>query len=125
MRPSSASSKPKYPRGDRSHIPPSARPIVDLLTPEIARLKSVAPQQYKPQADDMEKRLNILFDHLNNEDLLSEGTVQEMVQISNAVKDREWDRALSLFTEMQTAKLETEGTHWMVSSLHFRHAIYV
>ena len=64
----------------------------------------------------MEKRLNILFDHLNNEDLLSESTVQEMVQISSAVKDREWDRALSLLNEMQTAKLDSEGTHWMVSS---------
>ena len=31
------------------------------------------------------------------------------------VEDRDWDRALTLFNEMQTAKLETEGTHWMVS----------
>lgn len=75
----------------------------------------MAPQQYKPQVDDMEKRLNILFDHLNNEDLLSESTVQEVVQICNAVKDRDWDRALSMFNELQTAKLDTEGTHWMVS----------
>lgn len=113
--PQGAPSKPIYPRGDRSHIPASAQPIVDLLTPEIARLKAVAPQQYKPQVDDMEKRLNILFDHLNNEDLLSEGTVQEMVQISTTVEARDWDKASSLFNEMQTAKLDTEGTHWMVS----------
>jgi protein transport protein SEC31 len=114
--PPAAPSKAKYPRGDRSHIPASAQPIVDLLTPEIARIKAVAPQQYKPQVDDMEKRLNILFDHLNNEDLLSDATVQEMVSISTAVKDREWDQALSMFNDMQTAKMESEGTHWMVSS---------
>lgn len=75
----------------------------------------MAPQQFKAQVDDMEKRLNILFDHLNNEDLLSDATVQEMVNISTAVKDREWDQALGMFNEMQTAKLETEGTNWMVS----------
>ena len=76
----------------------------------------MAPQQYKPQVDDMEKRLNILFDHLNNDDLLSEATVQDMVQISVAVRDREWDKAQGLFNEMQAAKMETEGMHWMVSS---------
>lgn len=86
-----------------------------MLTPDIARIKSVAPQQYKPQVDDMEKRLNILFDHLNNQDLLSETTVQEVVQICTAIKNRGWDRALSMFNELQTAKLETEGTNWMVS----------
>ncbi|KAK5175717.1 protein transport protein S31 [Saxophila tyrrhenica] len=112
--PPPTAAKPKYPRGDRSHIPPSAQPIVDLLSPEIARIKSSAPQQYKPQVDDMEKRLNILFDHLNNEDLLSESTVQEMIGIAQAVSARDWDRALGLFNEMQAAKSATEGTNWMV-----------
>lgn len=107
--------KPKYPRGDRSHIPASAQPIVDLLSPEISRIKSVAPAQYKPQVDDMEKRINILFDHLNNEDLLSEETVGQMVEISKSIQSKEWDNAMSGFTEMQTNKLESEGTHWMVS----------
>ena len=65
----------------------------------------------------MEKRLNILFDHLNNEDLLSDATVQEMVNIGTAVNHREWDQALSMFNEMQTAKMESEGKNWMVSTL--------
>ena len=63
----------------------------------------------------MEKRLGILFDHLNNEDLLGEGTVQQMVQISHAVKERDWERALGLYNEMQAAKMEGEGRDWMVS----------
>ena len=110
-----APAKPTHPRGDRSHIPASAQPIVDLLVPEINRIKSVAPAQYKPQVDDMEKRINILFDHLNNGDLLSEETVGQMVEISRSVQAREWEKAMQGFTEMQTAKMETEGTHWMVS----------
>ena len=114
--PSAAPSKSSYPRGDRSHIPARAQPIVDILTPECARIKSVAPQQYMPRVEDMEKRINILFDHLNNEDLLSEETVGQMVEICNVVQGREWDRAQALFKEMQAAKLESEGTLWMVSS---------
>lgn len=110
--------KTKYPRGDRSHIPANAQPIVDLLSPEVARIKSVAPQAFKPQVDDMDKRINILFDHLNNEELLKPDTVQQMVEISQAVAGKEWDRAQALFTEMQSAKLDTEGTLWMVSSFH-------
>lgn len=106
--------RPRFPRGDRSHIPASAQPIVDLLSPEIARIKSVAPQAFKPQVDDMDKRINILFDHLNNGDLLQQDTVQQMVEISQAVHGKDWDRAQSLFTALQTEKAETEGTHWMV-----------
>lgn len=108
--------KPKYPKGDRSHISSSARPIVDILTPEVVRIKSVAPQAFKPQVDDMEKRINILFDHLNNEDLLTDETVQQMVEISNLVQSKDWDQASKLFGDMQTAKMEKEGGVWMVSA---------
>lgn len=107
--------KPKHPRGDRSHIQPNARPIVDILTPEIARIKAAAPQAFKPQVDDMEKRINILFDHLNNDDLLRPDTVEQMGEIARSIRAKEWDRAQGLFNEMSAGKLETEGTHWMVS----------
>lgn len=109
-----APAQPKYPRGDRSHIPASSQPIVDLLTPEVSRVKAVAPQNFKPQVDDMEKRINILFDHLNNEDLLQPDTVQQMVQIAQHIQQKDFDQAQARFNEMQQAKLETEGTHWMV-----------
>jgi len=112
---SSASARPKHPRGDRSHVPASAQPIIDILTPEVARIKSVAPQAFKPQVDDMEKRINILFDHLNNEDLLKPDTVQTMVVISQCVQSKDWDQAQAMFTEMQRVKGESEGGVWMVS----------
>lgn len=116
----STPAQPKYPRGDRSHIPVSAQPIVDLLTPEVSRIKAVAPQTFKPQVDDMEKRINILFDHLNNEDLLQPDTVQQMVQIAQLVQQKDFDQAQARFNEMQQTKLETEGTHWMVSCMLIR-----
>lgn len=106
----------KYPKGDRTHIPVSAQPIVDILTPAMAQIKNVAPAAFKPQVDDMEKRINILYDHLNNEDLLKEDTVQQMVGIAQCVQGKDFDRALSLFGEMQAAKQESEGGVWMVST---------
>jgi protein transport protein SEC31 len=115
-RSSTPAAKSKHPRGDRSHVPANAQPIIDLLSPEVARIKAVAPQAFKPQVDDMDKRINILFDHLNNEELLKPDTVGQMVEISRAVASKEWDRAQALFTEMQSAKLDTEGTLWMASS---------
>lgn len=105
----------KHPKGDRSHIAPTAQPIVDNLSPAMAHIKSVAPQSFKPQVDDMDKRINILFDHLNNDDLLSPGTVQQMVEISEMVRNKNWNGAQALFTEMQRAKGESEGGVWMVS----------
>lgn len=104
----------KHPKGNRSHIPASAQPIVAILAPEVTRIKSMAPQAFAPQVQDMEKRINILFDHLNNEDLLSEETVNTMVEISRCVESRDWERAQSLFQQMQESKKE-EGGNWMVS----------
>jgi protein transport protein SEC31 len=46
---------------------------------------------------------------------LKPDTVDQMVEISKFVAGKEWDRAQALFTEMQSAKLDTEGTLWMVS----------
>ncbi|KAK5684567.1 protein transport protein S31 [Elasticomyces elasticus] len=106
--------KPKHPKGDRSHIPPSARPIVDILTPEVLRIKSVAPQTFKPQVDDMEKRINILFDHLNNGDLLSQATVEKVVEIARAVESKDWAKATGLLGEMQGV-VGAEGGLWIVS----------
>ena len=111
-----ASTKPTYPRGDRSHIPPDAQPIVDILTPEIARIKAVSPPQYKPKVDDMEKRINILFDHLNNDDLGSAETVPQILEVSRAVEAKDWERAQGVFREMEVKGVEgEEGRIWMVS----------
>ncbi|TKA32757.1 hypothetical protein B0A50_00982 [Salinomyces thailandicus] len=112
--PPAAPPKAKHPKGDRSHISSEAQPIVDNLSPAMSHIKSVAPQSFKPQVDDMDKRINILFDHLNNDDLLKPETVQTMVTISECVREKQWDRAQQLFTEMQMSKGDSEGGVWMV-----------
>lgn len=81
----------------------------------MTRVKSRAPASFAPHVNDMEKRLNLLFDHLNNEDLLKPDTVQLMVEISRCVQNREMDRAADLVTDMIKEKLDTQGGNWMVS----------
>lgn len=81
----------------------------------MARIKSKAPAQFRPQVLDTEKRLNILFDHLNNEDLLKPDTIREMNELSQSIQGRQFDQAQALFTDLMTTKTE-EGSNWMVSA---------
>lgn len=81
----------------------------------MARIKARAPAQFRPQVLDTEKRLGILFDHLNNEDLLRPDTVQEMSELAHAIEARAHDQAQGLFQDLMTNKTD-EGSNWMVSS---------
>lgn len=81
----------------------------------MARVRAKAPASFMAQVNDTEKRLNILFDHLNNETLVKPDTIQELVQISQYVQARDFNRAAQMVTEMTTTKLETEGGNWLVS----------
>ncbi|KAJ4356303.1 protein transport protein S31 [Didymosphaeria variabile] len=108
-----ATAAPKHPAGDRSHIPDASRPIYEILNADMQRVKAKAPANFKAHVADTEKRLNILFDHLNNEDLLKPDTVQEMKELAEHIQARQYDQAIALFTDLMTNKTE-EGSNWMV-----------
>ncbi|KAF2839646.1 hypothetical protein M501DRAFT_1015741 [Patellaria atrata CBS 101060] len=117
-RPSTAQSQrstsvSKYPSGDRSHIPVTSQPIFDILSADMQRIKARAPAAFKPQVNDTEKRLNILFDHLNNEDLLKPDTIQELNELVQHLQCRNFDAAQAVFTNLMTTKND-EGSNWMV-----------
>jgi protein transport protein SEC31 len=77
-------------------------------------VKTKAPAQYKQHIADTEKRLNILFDHLNNEDLLKPDTLQEMNGLAGHLQNRQYDEAIAIFSDLMTNKTD-EGSNWMVS----------
>lgn len=104
---------PKYPPGDRSHISQSALPIYEILSQEIARVKPAIPANFKRQVIDCERRLNILFDHLNNDDLLAPDTVSDMVELSTAIVNKDYDQANMLHLDILTGRSEQCG-QWMV-----------
>ncbi|OAG07108.1 uncharacterized protein CC84DRAFT_1195418 [Paraphaeosphaeria sporulosa] len=118
-RPGTASSQraapaaPKHPAGDRSHIPDASRPIYEILNADMQRVKAKAPANFKAHVADTEKRLNILFDHLNNEDLLKADTIQLMIELAGHMQARQYDEAIALFTDLMTNKSD-EGSNWMV-----------
>ena len=84
----------------------------------MQRVKTRAPASYKAQVNDTEKRLNILFDHLNNEDLLKPSTVASMVELSQALQSRNYEEAQAIHVDILTNKTDECG-QWMVSGVLF------
>ncbi|KAJ5594895.1 Protein transport protein sec31 [Penicillium hispanicum] len=106
-------STPKYPPGDRSHISPNAMPIFEILSADMQRVKARAPSTFKAQVDDAERRLNILFDHLNNDDLLKPNTVEDMVNLAGAIQARDYETARAIHVDIMANRTDECG-NWMV-----------
>ena len=100
--------------GDRSHIPAHAQPVYEILNADFQRVKARAPPTFKAHVNDAEKRLNMLYDHLNNEDLLKEDTVQSMVKLADALQTRNYEQAQAIHVDIFTNKNDECG-NWMVS----------
>ncbi|RSL54502.1 Protein transport protein SEC31 [Fusarium duplospermum] len=105
--------KAKHPAGDRSHIPPSAQRLVDILSQDMQRVAVKAPSNFAPQVKDTQKRLNILFDHLNNEELVQPSTIDQLTELAQAIEAKNYDLAHKLQVEVQRDKTEECG-NWMV-----------
>lgn len=106
--------KPKHPAGDRSHIPASAQQLVDFLSEDMQRVAAKAPATFAPQVKDTQKRLNILFDHLNNEELVQPETIGQLTQLAQAIQSKDYATAQRFQVEIQRDKTEECG-NWMVS----------
>ncbi|KAK9479297.1 hypothetical protein V1514DRAFT_328986 [Lipomyces japonicus] len=111
--PSTTTEPTKYPAGDRSHIAPEALPIFEILSAEMARVKQKIPATFSRQVQDAEKRLNILFDHLNNKDLLSEESVIEIGYLAKAIQVKDFQTAQAIHINLVTTRTNECG-QWMV-----------
>lgn len=97
--------------GDRSQIPAESQPIFAALSNEMQRIKAKAPANYKPHVDDTEKRLNILFDALNNSSLPA-AAIAQLRDLANALAARDFDGATRMHTEL--LKSAEAGGLWTV-----------
>jgi protein transport protein SEC31 len=79
----------------------------------MSRVEARAPVSFKAQVIDTKKRLDILFDHLNNEELLRPETVAQIVELSTALQNRDFNRASEIQMDVHTNKVEECG-NWMV-----------
>lgn len=113
--PQAAPPKAKHPAGDRSHIPPNAQPLVETLSRDMQRVAAKAPASFAAQVKDTQKRINILFDHLNNEELVKPDTIEELMLLAQALDAKNYPEAQRLQVQIQTDKTDECG-NWMVSS---------
>lgn len=95
---------PGYPTagGDRSQIPEAAQPIYTTFTKFLEEIKPAAPAKYVKHVADMEKRLNILFDHLNKQDLLTEGAINSLKNVATLLESKKYSEAASANNEILT-----------------------
>lgn len=92
---------------------PNPEPIISILTSELEKVKPNIPAKFEKQLIDAEKRLNILFNHLKQGDLLTTATVQKLIELSVSLRDGDYDKALALREEISTNN-ENECGSWMV-----------
>lgn len=92
----------KYPKGDRSHIPEKSEPIYSSLTKVHEAIKPNIPERYARHGQDMNQRLGFLFDHLNNDDLLSDESIGLLTKLSSALEARDFATASALNVEIAT-----------------------
>ncbi|KAI0485575.1 WD40 repeat-like protein [Xylaria cf. heliscus] len=105
--------KPKHPPGDRSHIPPNAQQLVDVFSRDMQRVAAKAPASFAPQVKDTQKRLGLLFDHLNNGELVKPDTIEQLTNLALALEGKDYPEAQRLQVEIQRDKTEECG-NWMV-----------
>ena len=106
--------KAKHPSGDRSHIPAGAQRLVEVLDRDMQRVAAKAPASFGPQVKDTQKRIGLLFDHLNNEELVKEDTIEQLSQLAEALETKDYGTAQRLQVEIQRDKTDECG-NWMVS----------
>ncbi|CAI5757311.1 unnamed protein product [Candida verbasci] len=91
----------KHPKGDRSHIPESSKPIYESLNKVLEAIKPSIPEKYAKHGVDMENRLNILFDNLNNE-TLSSGLINDLKNLSSSLENKDFTTSSGLNVEIAT-----------------------
>ncbi|KAF8224277.1 hypothetical protein L208DRAFT_1312374 [Tricholoma matsutake] len=112
-RPPAGPPPPKYPPGDRSHIPESARPAFDIISEQLNRLRQTTPPQQKRLVDDLERRINPLFDALNCE-TLAKPVLDQLLVLTRAIESRDRPAALAIHVDLLTRGSQTDDIGlWM------------
>ncbi|KAI9459387.1 hypothetical protein F5148DRAFT_1218787 [Russula earlei] len=103
---------PKYPPGDRTHIPDSLRPIYNVISQQLDLIKQTTPTSQRRLIDDLDRRINPLFDALNCE-TLSEPLVVQLGELTKAMASRDRELALAIHVDILTRSSGDDITFWM------------
>ncbi|KAI6004420.1 hypothetical protein F5J12DRAFT_836728 [Pisolithus orientalis] len=111
-----APTQPKYPQGDRSHIPESSMQIYAILSEQLQRVKQTIPSHQRRMADDLERRINSLFDALNC-DTLSKSVIDQLNELTKAMEAHDRDAALVIHVDLLTRGSQTDDIGLWMSSI--------
>ncbi|KAG8748083.1 protein transport protein S31, partial [Ceratobasidium sp. 423] len=99
--------------GDREDIPDSDRIIFEVLSEHLGRLKQNTPPQQKRMVDDIERRLNVLFDALNCESL-SRPVVEQLLTLIQSMQVNDTQGAIAIRADLLTRGSRTDDIGlWM------------
>jgi len=87
--------------------------MVDIFDSDMKRVGSKAPASFAQQVKDTQKRLNILFDHLNNQELVKPDTIVRLNELAEALQSKNYDVAARIQVDIQREKTDECG-NWMV-----------
>ncbi|KAF9191753.1 protein transport protein S31 [Haplosporangium sp. Z 767] len=103
--------KSRHPAGDRTHIPAGQKLIYTVLSSELALARQYATPAAKRPLDDAEKKLNVLFDMLNNEEV-SAPVVDQMLLLAQALQAKNYNSAYQIHLELHSTRTD-EVSSWM------------
>ncbi|KAG0303589.1 protein transport protein S31 [Dissophora globulifera] len=103
--------KSRHPAGDRTHIPAGQKLIYSVLASELALARQYATPAAKRPLDDAEKKLNVLFDMLNNEEV-SAPVVDQMLLLAQALQTKNYNSAYQIHLELHSTRTD-EVSSWM------------
>ena len=84
-------------------------PIFNSLSSILDDIKPKIPERYAKHGVDMDKRINLLFDHLNNSDLLSDESIASLKEVCTALEARDFPTANALNIQIATNHSEETG----------------
>ncbi|KAJ2745959.1 protein transport protein S31 [Coemansia sp. BCRC 34490] len=93
----------KYPAGDRSHIPSEWKAIYTALSGQLARAKQFAAPAQKRMVDDADRRINLLFDLMNGDQIKAKPQVTPVfAQLVQAIDAKQFQAALGAQAELMS-----------------------
>lgn len=92
--------------------PKDQKSIVDFFTSELQRVTPLIPQEYSKQLKDCDKRLNILFKHLERGDLLTQSTIDKLYQIVQLLENNQYADAVLIHKDLATNHTAEAG-NWL------------
>ncbi|KAF9527633.1 hypothetical protein CPB83DRAFT_815128 [Crepidotus variabilis] len=107
---------PKYPPGDRSHIPDYSMAAYESISMHLNQLRETINPNQKRIVDDLDRRISPLFDALNCE-TLSRPVIDQLTVLTRAMDAHDKPAALSIHVDLLTRGSQTDDIGMWMSGI--------